>query len=111
MEERLKTTLVQAISEFNSKRAEILQLAFDQGGRPAVTKLEQEYDALRDAYFEICKQQLDKNNHLYVQLINTATDETDKLRNTIQSLTNINDITNSLTIVVNIIGRLIIVLG
>jgi len=111
MEEQLKLTLSQAIGEFNSNRAAILLLAHTTGGQAAVIKVEQEYDALRDAYFEILRRQLDKNNHLYEQLITAANSETEKLKASINQLNNINDITNLATAVINLVGRSLIVLG
>jgi DNA repair exonuclease SbcCD ATPase subunit len=111
MEEQLKLTLSQAIREFNNHRSAILQLAFTGGGQTAVDKVEQEYDALRDSYFEILRRQLDKNNHLYEQLISAANTETEKLLTSVNQLDNINDIINLATSVINFIGRIVIVLG
>jgi len=111
MEEQLKLTLSQAIGEFNSNRAAILLLAHKAGGQAAVIKVEQEYDALRDAYFEILRRQLDKNNHLYERLITAANSETEKLKASINQLNNINDITNLATAVINLVGRSLTVLG
>ena len=111
MEEQLKSALSQAISEFNNNRASILQLAFNTGGQKAVNVLETEYDALRDAYFEILKSQLDKNNHLYNKLITDANVETENLKNSINQLNNINAIIDSATAIINLIGRILIVLG
>lgn len=111
MEEQLKITISQAIGEFNNKRAAILQLAFNNGGQDAVKKVEQEYDALRDAYFEILRRQLDKNNHLYEQLISAANKETENLRASVAQLNNINSIIDLATSVINLVGRVILVLG
>jgi DNA gyrase inhibitor GyrI len=111
MEEQLKLALSQAIGEFNINRAAILQLANTSGGQAAIIKVEQEYDALRDAYFEILRRQLDKNNYLYEQLIDVANSETERLRASVNQLNNINDIINLSTAVVNLVGRILIVLG
>jgi len=111
MEEELKARLSKAISEFNNNRYKILKLAYDSGGNSAVQKAEEEYDALRDAYFEILRRQLDKNNHLYEQLIKNANTETNKLTESIQQLENINKIIELTAAVVNLIGRIIITLG
>lgn len=111
MQEQLKITLSQAIGSFNNQRAEILERAFNEGGRPAVTKLVQEYDALRDAYFEILRRELDDNNHLYERLITAAKDETENLKESVRQLDNINDIINLTTSVINLVGRVLIVLG
>lgn len=111
MEEQLKLTLSQAIGAFNSNRAAILQLAHTNGGQAAVIKVEQEYDALRDAYFEILRRQLDKNNHLYEQLLIAVNSETEKLKVSVNQLNNINSITTLATTVINLVGRILIVLG
>ncbi len=109
--QQLTANIAQAITDFNNNRFQILQLAFQNGGQNEVTRLEQEYDALRDAYFEIIQAQLDKNNHLYDQLTTATNTETDKLKTSIAQLNNINNIINLLTSVVNLIGRSIITLG
>ena len=111
MEEQLKLTLSQAIDDFNNNRTAILQLAFNTGGQDAVIKLEQEYDSLHNSYIEILKKQLDKNNHLYEQLISSANEETERLRVSVNQLNNINEITELATTVINSIGRILIVLG
>jgi len=111
MEEQLKLELSKVIGEYSNNRAAILQLAQTNGGQVAINKVEQEYDALRDAYFEILRRQLDKNNHLYEQLITAANSETEKLRTSVNQLNNINDIINLSTAVINLIGRIVIVLG
>lgn len=111
MEEGLKAALSQAIAGFNNKRSEILQAAFSNGGQESVNKIEQEYDALRDAYFELLKRELDKNNHLYERLISAASTETGKLGKSVEQISNINNIIDLTTSVVNLLGRIIIVLG
>lgn len=111
MEEQLKMALSQAIGEFNNNRTSILRLAFESGDHNAVTKVEQEYDALRSAYFEILRRQLDKNNHLYEKLIAAANSETERLRASVNQLNNINDIINLTTAVINLVGRIIIMLA
>jgi len=111
MEEELKAALAQTIADFNNNRAQILQAAFSTGGQETVTKIEQEYDALRDAYFELLKRQLDKNNHLYEQLMLAAGTETGRLNTSIGQVSNINSIIDLTTSVVNLLGRIIIVLG
>jgi len=111
MEQQLKTSLSNAISEFNKVRFQILQKAFQNGGQDVVLKLEEEYDALRDAYFEILKRELNENNHLYATLIKAANDETQKLTQSIKELNNVNDIIRLTTAVINLIGRIVIVAG
>lgn len=111
MEEHLRVLLSQTIGEFNNKRSEILQLAYKEGGREAVDRLVNEYDVLRDAYFEIVRRQLDINNHQYEQLINAANYETEKLRRSVSQLRSAIEIINLSGVVINILGRILIVLG
>ncbi|MEW5677179.1 hypothetical protein ABGT15_12770 [Flavobacterium enshiense] len=111
MEVQLKLALSQAIGEFNNHRSEIIDLAYQNGGQTAVKKIENEYDALRDAYFEILKRELDKNNHLYEELVNVANSETERLKASLKQLNNINDIIKLTTSVINMVGRVLIVLG
>ncbi|MCA0229176.1 MAG: hypothetical protein LCH91_01850 [Bacteroidetes bacterium] len=111
MEQQLKNSLSTTISEFNKRRFQILQKAFQDGGQDEVLKLEEEYDALRDAYFEILKRELDENNHLYAKLLKAANDETENLTQSIKQLNNINDIIKLTTAVINLVGRILIVLG
>jgi methionine synthase II (cobalamin-independent) len=111
MEEQFKIALSHAIGEFNNNRTSILKLAFESGDLNDVEMIEQEYDALRSAYFEILRRQLDKNNHLYVGLISAANTETERLRESIYQLNNINDIINLTTAVVNLVGRLLIMVA
>lgn len=111
MEEQLKSNLSLAIGEFSDKRAAILQLAYSEGGQAAVERLEQEYDALRNAYFEILQKQLDRNNHLYEQLTTVANEETGRLRASVGELAHINDIITLLGAVVSLVGRVLVVLA
>lgn len=103
--------LSQTIGEFNSKRSEILQLAYKEGGHEAVNRVVNEYDVLRDAYFEIVRRQLDRNNHQYEQLINIANSETEKLRRSVSQLRSAIEIINLSGVVISLIGRILIVLG
>ncbi|PZU88630.1 MAG: hypothetical protein DI529_05380 [Chryseobacterium sp.] len=107
----LKKSLSTAISQFNAKRSQLLQEAFQSGGQDAVQKIEQEYDTLRDAYYEILQRQLDENHHLYTQLISAAKTEADELTKSVKQLNNINEIINLATEVINLVGRVLIVLA
>lgn len=111
MQEQLKIALSEAIGDFNNQRAEILERALNEGGRPAVTKLVQEYDDLRDAYFEILRRELDPTNHLYEKLMTAAKNEAESLKDSISQFNNINEIINLTTSVINLVGRALIVLG
>ncbi|MEO8532375.1 MAG: hypothetical protein ABI441_01425 [Flavobacterium sp.] len=111
MQEELKKSLSEAISEFNNKRTQLLQAAFQEGGEPALDKLVEEYDALRDAYFEILKRELDKNNPRYIQLTTATKAEADNLAKSLKKINNVNEIIDLTTSVINLVGRVLIVLG
>ncbi|QQT56170.1 hypothetical protein I6I98_13265 [Sphingobacterium multivorum] len=111
MEEQLKITLSQTIASFNNNRAAILRLALNNGGDEAIEKVENEYDTLRSAYFEILRNELDANHHLYEQLITATNSETERLKKSVLSLNNINEIIKLTTEVINLIGRILIVLA
>lgn len=111
MEETLKTKMDDAISGFNNRRSEILEAAYAQGGRDAVTALVQQYDALRDIYFELLRHELDANNALYGQLTADTLAEAEKLQESVNQLDNINELIGAATAVTNLIGRMITVLA
>ncbi|AGY54564.1 hypothetical protein BRDCF_p1937 [Bacteroidales bacterium CF] len=111
MEEHLRVLLSQTIGEFNNKRSEILQLAYKEGGREAVDKVINEHNVLRDAYFEIVRRQLDRNNYQYEQLINIANSETEKLRRSVSQLRSVGEIITLSGVVINLLGRILIILG
>ncbi|MPM95969.1 hypothetical protein SDC9_143125 [bioreactor metagenome] len=111
MEEHLRVLLSQTIGEFNRKRSEILQVAYKEGGREAVDRVINEHDVLRDAYFEILRRQLDRNNYQYEQLINAANSETEKLRRSVSQLRSVGEIITLSGVVINLLGRILIILG
>ncbi|MGO4770690.1 hypothetical protein ACEN2I_03430 [Flavobacterium sp. W22_SRS_FK3] len=111
MQTELKKSLSAAISQFNSKRSQLLQTAYQAGGEAAVEKLEEEYDALRDSYFKILQRELDENNHRYIQLTTVAKEEADNLTKSLKKLNNVNEIVDLTTSVINLVGRILIVLA
>jgi len=110
-EEKLKSELDAAISAFNSRRTAILKKAFDEGGDEQVAKLEQQQEALRAAFFELLKKQLDRNNAQYVELTTSATRETTALKAAIESLANVANILNRAASVVKLVGKVTTVLA
>lgn len=111
MQEELKKSLSEAITQFNNRRTQLLQDAFTEGGEPALDKLVEEYDALRDAYFEILKRELDQNNPRYTQLTTATKAEADNLAKSLKKLNNVNEILALTTSVINLVGRVLIVLA
>lgn len=111
LEQELLDSLNKSIESFNRNRVAILKKAFDEEGDDAVNKLEQEHDALRDAYFEVLKRQLDQNNHRYEELMKEATSEAKEIEKAIDRLERVSQILNAMAQTVSIVGRALIVLG
>lgn len=109
--EELQVQIMNAIAAYNQHRAQILQDALNHGGAPLVEQLEGEYEALRDAYFELIRRQLDRNNHRYDQLTQEAASTASAIEQSVTSLANTTQILNTIAGAVNLIGRILIVLG
>jgi hypothetical protein len=103
----LKSKLSDIISSYNSNRATILAKALKDGGVDAVNKLEQGSGAIRDAYFEILRAQLDDNNAEYSSLAQAALNETTSLQISITQLNTINEIIDNSGKVISAVGRLL----
>jgi hypothetical protein len=93
-EEQLKADLDTTIRTFNRNRQALLKKAFDEGGDALVADLETTYDNLRQAYFTLLKQQLNKNHPQYETLTKAAVSESEALRKSIASLERIAAILN-----------------
>lgn len=110
-EEELKAELDGAIRAFNRRRSELLQKALAEGGDAAVAQLEAQHDALRDAFFDLLKRQLDRNNERFAELTTAASSEAEKLRKAIDSLARIASVLNLFASVIGLVGRVVTVLG
>ena len=110
-EEALKLKLAKSIESFNRQRVPLLKRAFLQGGDEAVSQLEREYDALRDAYIDVLKRQLDANNHRYEELTNTATARAVELQESIDALDQVSNIIDGMGRVVSAVGSMLVILG
>jgi hypothetical protein len=107
----LKVKLAKAIGAFNEKRVTILKKAFDEGGDDEVDEVLKEFDALRDAYFEILQRELDANNPRYTELTSAAKDQADQLGASIDALEKAAAILNGINGVISAVGKMLIVLG
>lgn len=107
MEEELKVTLRKAIDDLTDNLGAIKRLAFKNGGREAVDRINQRLEELRNAYFEILKSELDKNHDNYLLLIEKTNSEGVKLNESVKKLNDINDIINLLTSVINLSGQIL----
>jgi len=110
-DEMLIDALSETIGDYSSKRATILKKAFDENGAAAVAELEEEYEALLDARYELRLRALDRNHHLYAALIQAATDEVARLKTDIKTLRNISKLSGVIAAVVDIVGRIILILA
>lgn len=103
--------LNQALSAYELKRAAILQKAMDEDGIDAVGRIESEYRALNDAYYEVLRSALAANGGQYVQLMERAKDVTAQIKKKIDNLQDAIDLTNNIAESVNLIGRILILFG
>jgi hypothetical protein len=110
-EEELKATLDAAIRTFNRNRQALLKKAFDEGGDALVSQLEARYDNLRQAYFTLLKQQLNKNHPLYEQLTHAAASESEQLKKSIAALERIAAIITLAASTVALLGEITRVLA
>lgn len=106
MIEELKTKLDEAIRQYDSNRAKLLQKAFDEGGQDAVKQLEDNYTRMRNEYMNLLKAQLDQNSAGYQQLIADANDETGKLKKSLGQMQKVTDIINLLSSVAEKVGKI-----
>jgi histidinol dehydrogenase len=111
LERELLEKLDSSIKAFNKQRVAILKKAFEEEGDRAVSDLEKEYDVLRDAYFEILKRQLDRNNNRYEELMGEALSEAGSLEKAIARLESVGQILKIMAQTVSLVGRILIVLG
>ena len=107
----VKQAISDAIDAFNSNRYDILQAAFKEGGRTEVDSLNQEYDTLRDAYFELVNRELDENNGQYADLTQQASAATLRLTQVVAAFATASQVVNAMASVIDIVGRVIMILG
>ena len=77
----------------------------------AVAKLEEQHDALRNAFFDLLKRELDKNNDRFAELTGAASSEAENLKNAIDSIARIASILRLFASVIGLVGRVVAVLG
>jgi hypothetical protein len=100
--------LTRAIDSFETKKASILEKAFQEGGAALVVELVNEVEALKDARFELLRANLDKNNAAFSALVERFKDETEALGDSIKRLQTIAKVLEGIANVVNLIARLIV---
>ncbi len=110
-EKQLKKELSDSIRDFNLNRSALLNKAEEEGGLEAVTRLQNDYDDLRDAYRAILDRQLDRNNHRYAELMAEAAQEVARLRRSVTSFQATERLLEGLGKTLSVLGRALIVLG
>jgi hypothetical protein len=100
-----------SLVKYETRRAAILEKAFQEGGGDKVKELEDEYQALQDAYFELLNRQLAANSAKFPDLMKQAVDATKQINASVDSLNNVTSILSSITKTVNLIGRVLILFG
>jgi RNA processing factor Prp31 len=109
--EELKKALGDSMTTYCTHRARTIEEAYNNGGSEKVRDLEEEYSNLKDAYYEITARQLMRNDPRYDSLIKEAIKANKDLQDDIENLKDISKIINAMTSVVNIIGKIIVILG
>jgi hypothetical protein len=100
--------LTRAIDAFETKKATILQKAFEEGGADLVVQLVNEVEALKDTRFELLRAQLDHRNTAFADLAKQARTESEALERSIRRLQTIARVLERITSVVNLFTRLLI---
>ncbi len=107
----LKSSILQAINVYEQDRAKILKEAFNEGGGDLVNDLENEHDALRDAYYEVFRKELDQNHTQFTVLLQKTKVATNEIEKSIKNLRTATDVLNALGTAINLIGRVLIILS
>jgi hypothetical protein len=100
-----------ALDKYDGQRSTLLEKAFEAGGADAVSKLEDEHQALRDSLFELMKRQLIANSAKFPSLMDDTINATKAITSSINSLSKFADILGSITQVVNLVGRAVLLFG
>lgn len=109
--EDLQRQVMRAIEAYNRRRFDVLRLAMEEDGPERVDELESEYDALRDAYFELIRTELDQNNHRYQQITDQAAATASAIEQSVATLASTAAVLNTIASTVNLLGRVLVVLG
>lgn len=102
------TKIKNAMDEFDSNSGKILALAYESGGEVALSRMWNEYDILRKAYFEILLIELNETSDSYIKLKNEINEATERMKESIDSLDNFNNILEGTTSLVNLIARIVV---
>lgn len=107
----LATEMQKALDTYDAQRATLLEKAFEEGGASAVSKLEDEHQALRDALFELMKRQLVANSAQFPSLMDDTINATKAITSSINSLSTTAKVLGNITQTINLVGRLVVLFG
>lgn len=107
----LTAEMQRALDTYDAQRATLLEKAFEEGGADAVSKLEDEHQALRDALFELLKRQLVANSAQFPTLIDDTLTATKAITSSINSLSSAAKVLGNITQAINLAGRLVVLFG
>jgi hypothetical protein len=107
----LAAEMQRALDTYDAQRATLLERAFEQGGADAVSKLEDEHQALRDALFELIKRQLVANSAQFPNLIADTLAATKAITTSINGLAATANVLGNITKAINLVGRLVVLFG
>ncbi|MCI0663189.1 MAG: hypothetical protein L0220_19150 [Acidobacteria bacterium] len=110
-ESQLIDAIVAALSEYNLHRTDILDKAFSDGGSALVMQIEDARNALKDAYYELVRTQLDRNHQQYALITEQAKREAKALEQDIRALRSIGEVIGKFGQIIDTVGRILIVLG
>ena len=109
--EELHVNIRNAMAAFNLRRAAILQKAFEEGGDDLVLALEGEFDAMRDARFEIVQREFDENNDEFAEVAERAKTQAEAIEASVNSLTSTQTVLEDIGAFLNTAGRLVMLFG
>jgi len=107
----LQTKTRTAILAYNMNRVQLVQTALQEGGREAVSRLEDEFVALCNAEHELTRTELNQNHPQYQSLMEDAVENGNLLQASILELQNIDNILDVMAKTVALVGRVLLVLA
>lgn len=110
-DQELKTALDTAINAFETNRRDIMLEAVQSGDVDVVLRVQNEYQNLLAARYELIRRALDRNSATYEQLKADALKATDDAVAAIKALTSLNDIITTMAKVVSAVATIITVFG
>ena len=100
-----------ALQAYENNRVELLERAFEEGGTAPVTALEDEYQALQSAYYDLLNRDLITNSAKYPGLMDETIAATKAIQKSIDSLEKISSVLSAMAKTVSLVGRVLVLFG